>query len=156
MNIYGDESVAVMEIYHTPNPPGLSLAQIGGKLTSVSKDLYPLTFLSSEVITSVRQKWNQNQVLQRKDHEDLALAYRKILQMHLDNLKLAHHRPSDSGFCLPAAVEKEIFRIFYDGMEWIKGIRTTAEQNIKWTAGYHMMSVFFFSLLDDRLPFTLI
>ena len=90
--------------------------------------------------------------MREEDHECMVFAYRKILQSHGDNLKLANIDPR---ICSPAALEKEIFRIFADCMKWIKRIRTTAEQNIKRIAAYQIMSVFFFSPLDDHLSFTL-
>lgn len=114
--------------------------------------LYLLTFLSSETITSILYG---NREAQEGGHEPVVLAYREILLSHLENLERALKNPAS--FCSPAGLEKEIFRIFSDCMEWIAYIRDTVTKqgNPEWTAAYQIMSVFFFPPLDDHLPIML-
>ena len=145
MTIGEDESEDVKK--HYPN-----LDQYYGEL-SVSKDLYLLTFLSSDDISRIEKL----EVTQEKDYEGLAIAYREILLSHMENLEPAR---KSVGICSSTAIEKEIFKMFNKCMKFIESQRRIVENQPdrykkRLIINYQLMSVSFFEPLDDNPPFTL-
>ena len=146
MNIHGTDRDFALELYK-------SLSKYDSKL-SVSKDLYLLTFLSSETIVDIRFKIG---LKVEKDLEALANAYGKILLSH--GMKLEDAKHNHASVRERRIIEKEIFRIFDD---YILFIQIQSEvlkkekdhrKRCKWAGFYMITSVFFFSPLDASFAF---